>query len=169
MRRLWTLGISALLLGSLAIGPAAAQEEGEEPEQEVEQPMEEGAAEEAGEGEEMAGQEGWIAPSVVEHEIKDPEKCLACHKTGMMDATVVPDNHQGRPDATCMWCHGPEAEVQTTAPAAMGHELEGKHSCLQCHLPGALGEDEATPVPASHEGRDEEFCTLCHGPETKAE
>lgn len=148
MRHLWTLGISALLLGSLAIGPAVAQEEGEEPE-----PV----------------QEGWIAPSVVEHEIKDPEKCLACHKTGMMDATVVPDDHQGRPDATCMWCHGPEAEVQTTAPATMGHELEGKHACLQCHLPGALGEDDATPVPASHEGREEEFCTLCHGPETKAE
>lgn len=162
MERLWTLGICALLLGSLAVGPAVAQdEEAEEPEQE--EPMEEAA-----EGEEMAGQAGWVAPSIVEHEIKDPEKCLACHKTGMMDATVVPDDHAGRPDATCMWCHGPEAEVQTTAPASMGHELEGRHACLQCHLPGALEED-ATPIPASHEGREEEFCTLCHGPEAEGE
>lgn len=147
MRRLWTLGISALLLGSLAIGPAVAQEE--EP-QEQEQEAE------------VVDPTGWTPPGPVEHEIKDPNKCLACHKTGMMDAPVVPEDHMDRPDEACMWCHGPEADVQTTEPATMGHELDGKHACLQCHRTGV--DEESPDVPASHEGRTDEYCTLCHSP-----
>lgn len=160
MNRLWTMAICALLFVGLAAGPAAAQEE-EQQQEEQEQVMDE-AEEEAEPAGETVPQTGWTPPVAVEHEIKDPGKCLACHKTGMMDAPVVPDTHMDRPDATCMWCHGPEAEVQTTEPAAMGHELDGKHTCLQCHRGGV--DEEAPDVPASHEGRTDEYCTLCHSP-----
>jgi hypothetical protein len=112
-----------------------------------------------------AAQEGdaaWVAPLAVQHALEGRAQCLMCHAGGIMEAPVVPTSHVDRPNDTCMWCHGPGADVQTTAPPAIPHPLEGRDKCLVCHF----SEDakDAPQVPASHAGRTEQFCALCHRP-----
>lgn len=134
----WKIGILVLLTGALVPGTLAAQEA-------------------------EAGEEGeWTVPPAMTHDLEGRSNCLMCHKTGMMDAQAVPESHTDRTNVTCLWCHAPDAAVQTTAPSSITHDLEGKHACLTCHRAGTM---EDTPdVPANHEGRTDEFCTLCHTP-----
>lgn len=99
-------------------------------------------------------------PVVVTHDLEGRSACLACHSGAMEAIPGVPDTHADRPDETCLWCHAADAEIQTTAPNTIAHDLEGRSACLMCHAAGAM---EAIPdVPASHEGRADQFCTLCH-------
>jgi hypothetical protein len=101
-------------------------------------------------------------PSVVTHDLEGRSACLACHSGAMEAIPSVTETHTGRPDETCLWCHAADAAIQTTAPKAITHDLEGRSACLMCHAAGAM---EAIPdVPASHEGRADQFCTLCHQP-----
>jgi hypothetical protein len=101
-------------------------------------------------------------PVVMTHDLEGRSACLACHGGAMEAIVAAPETHTGRPDATCLWCHAADAGIQTTAPNAITHDLEGRSACLMCHAAGAM---EAIPdVPASHEGRGDEFCTLCHQP-----
>ncbi len=101
-------------------------------------------------------------PVVVSHDLEGRSACLACHGGAMEAIPAVPESHAGRPDETCLWCHAADATIQTTEPNAIAHDLEGRAACLMCHAAGAM---EAIPdVPASHEGRTDQFCTLCHQP-----
>ena len=129
----WKLGVCALLL-SLAAGNAAAQED----------------------------QAAWVAPRAVQHALEGRDQCLMCHAGGIMEAPAVPVSHVDRPNDTCMWCHAPSADVQTTAPPVIPHKLEGRDKCLMCHLSETM--KEVPQVPASHAGRTESFCSLCHTP-----
>lgn len=144
MNRLWTVTILALSLGVLGVGRATAQEEeAEEP-----TPTEEALA-------------GWVTPPAVEHELEGRHACLTCHADGAEGATVVPQNHVDRTNDTCLWCHSPEADVQTMKPVSIPHDIEKKSSCMMCHKTGAM---DSPKVPASHAGRTNEWCTLCHRP-----
>jgi hypothetical protein len=139
MRYLRTIGIGALLLGTLGAGRAAAQDVAAEPEKKE-----------------------WMAPLVVAHPLEGRAQCLMCHAGGIMEAPAVPSTHVDRPNDTCLWCHAPEADVQTTAPSAIPHALEGRDSCLTCHFSETV--KEVPQLPANHAGRTEGFCTLCHSP-----
>lgn len=102
-----------------------------------------------------------VDPPVVQHDLEGRAACLACHGGAMEAIPGVPETHTSRTDETCLWCHAADATIRTTEPTAIAHELEGRSACLMCHLAGAM---EAVPdVPASHEGRKDQFCTLCHG------
>ncbi|NIR44756.1 MAG: hypothetical protein GWN99_10660 [Gemmatimonadetes bacterium] len=103
-------------------------------------------------------QEGWKTPPVIAHGVEGQEDCAMCHNPegGMMPA---PENHKGRPNETCLMCHAEDAAVQTTAPTAIPHGLEGQEDCGMCH-----GAEGMKPMPADHEGRDNQYCTLCHKP-----
>lgn len=140
MSRLATVGIWALLLGSLGIGGATAQEEPE-------------------------AEEAWTPPVKVEHELEGRNQCLMCHAGGIKEAPAVPVNHVDRPNETCMWCHAPDADVQTIEPTPIPHKMEGRSGCLMCHLSETV--KEVPQVPATHAGRTEEYCTLCHAPAKK--
>ena len=99
-------------------------------------------------------------PAVVTHDLEGRSACLACHGGAMEAIPSVPETHTGRPDETCVWCHAADAQIQTTDPKTIPHDLEGRSACLMCHAAGAM---EAIPdVPATHEGRADQFCTLCH-------
>jgi hypothetical protein len=74
----------------------------------------------------------------------------------------APANHAERPNEICLGCHAADAAVQTTAPAAMSHPLEGRDNCMMCHTAGAM--EPVPDAPADHEGRDNQYCTLCHAP-----
>ena len=101
-------------------------------------------------------------PTVVSHELENRGACMMCHSGKLEAAPGVPESHAGRPDATCLWCHAPDAAVQTTEPTAIPHDLEGRSSCLICHTAGKM---EAVPdVPEDHAERTDEFCALCHSP-----
>ena len=136
MSRLRTIGICALLLGILGAGRAAAQE-----------PDTTGAR---------------VVPRPVQHALEGRAACLLCHAGGVQEAPAVPVSHVDRPNETCMWCHAPDAAVQTTAPPVIPHALEGRSKCLMCHLSETM--KEVPQVPASHAGRTETFCSLCHTP-----
>ena len=146
MRRLLTAGACALFLAILGTGSAAAQDV-----------VQDTTA--------QAAQAAWTVPLKVSHELEGRSECLMCHAGGVQEAPAVPVSHVDRTNETCMWCHAPDADVQTTAPAAITHQMEGRSRCLMCHLSETL--KEVPQVPASHAGRTEGFCTLCHVPGEK--
>ncbi len=101
-------------------------------------------------------------PKAVAHDLEGRAQCLMCHKAGAMEPPPdVPASHAERPDETCMWCHGPGAAMLTKDANAMAHDLEGRAQCLMCHS-GAMPNIPAPPE--DHEGRGNEYCTLCHSP-----
>ena len=102
-------------------------------------------------------QEGWVTPPAVPHELEGRDNCLMCHQAGGLKP--VPENHAERPNEACLWCHAGDAAVQTTAPPAIAHDLEGRADCTMCHQEGGM-----KPAPADHEGRDKQYCQLCHKP-----
>lgn len=103
-------------------------------------------------------------PKAVEHDLAGKAQCLMCHKAGVMEPVPdVPASHADRPDATCLWCHGPDAAMLTKDASAIPHDLEGKAQCTMCHS-GAMPNIPGTP--ADHEGRGIEYCQLCHKPAT---
>ena len=143
MSRRWTIGICTLSLAVLAAGQVVAQE--------VEQDTTSATA--------------WMVPLKVTHELEGRSQCLMCHAGGVQEAPAVPTSHVDRPDESCMWCHAPDADVQTITPPPTSHKLEGRSRCLMCHLSETL--KEVPQVPANHAGRTEGFCTLCHAPDKK--
>ena len=106
----------------------------------------------------FAWQEGWVTPPAMPHGVEGQEQCLMCHNPegGMMPA---PEGHKDLPVESCLWCHATDAAVQTTAPPAMPHAVEGQENCTMCHVEGGV-----KPPPADHVGRDKQYCTLCHSP-----
>lgn len=108
--------------------------------------------------------DGWTTPPPMEHQLEKRQNCVMCHAGGgvIPNVPVMPENHKGRPNEVCLLCHGSDAEVQTVVPKTIPHELEERGECLTCHQAGA--KEDATDVPASHEGRKNEFCVLCHQP-----
>lgn len=45
-------------------------------------------------------------------------------------------------------------------PPVVPHALEGRDNCMMCHKAGAM--EPVPDAPADHEGRDNQYCTLCH-------
>lgn len=140
MRGLMTVGICGLWLVIPGAGRAAAQEE-------------------------VQDTTAWTVPSKVEHELEGRGQCLMCHAGGVKEAPAVPVSHVDRPDETCIWCHAPDADVQTIAPSSIPHKMEERGRCLMCHLSETL--KNVPQVPATHAGRTEQHCTLCHFPAEK--
>ncbi len=99
-------------------------------------------------------------PKVMSHDLAGRENCLMCHSGTMPNVPGVPASHAERPNEICQWCHAPDAEMLTKDPKTVSHELEGRDNCLMCHKAGAM---EAVPdAPASHEGREIKWCSMCH-------
>lgn len=100
-------------------------------------------------------------PTVVSHDLAGKENCVMCHSGAMEGIPAQPAGHEGRALDTCLLCHAADAEMQTSAASAPPHDLAGKEACSMCHS-GAM---EGMPAaPASHEGRVDDSCTLCHVP-----
>jgi hypothetical protein len=100
-------------------------------------------------------------PPVMAHDAAGREQCLMCHTAGAMEAVPdAPASHEGRPVETCLMCHAPDSPIQTADPTPIPHDLEGRDNCLMCHTPGAM--EPVPDTPASHEGWDAKYCTLCH-------
>jgi len=100
-------------------------------------------------------------PPVMGHDAAGREQCMMCHTAGAMEAVPdAPASHEGRAVETCLMCHAADSPVQTADPKPIPHPLEGRDNCAMCHTAGAM---EAVPdTPASHEGWDVKYCTLCH-------
>jgi hypothetical protein len=98
-------------------------------------------------------------PPAMSHTAQGRANCLMCHSGNMPNVPGVPASHAERPNETCLWCHAPDAAIQTAEPPAIPHTLQGRANCMMCHS-GAM---QAVPgVPDDHEGRDVKYCTMCH-------
>jgi hypothetical protein len=75
----------------------------------------------------------------------------------------APASHADRPNETCQWCHAADSPMLTTDPTVTPHPVEGREQCMMCHKAGAM--EPVPDAPASHEGRDNQYCLLCHKPE----
>jgi hypothetical protein len=51
----------------------------------------------------------------------------------------------------------------TQDPEPVSHDLEGRAQCQMCHG-GTMPNIPASPE--DHEGRSNDYCTLCHSPPT---
>jgi len=106
-------------------------------------------------------QEGWKTPPAMSHSAEGRAECLMCHKAGAMEPVPdAPASHAEFSNDICVMCHAPDAAVQTTAPPAISHSLEGRDDCMMCHKAGAM--EPVPDAPAGHEGIDTKWCTLCH-------
>jgi len=102
-------------------------------------------------------------PKPVSHDIAGREQCMMCHKAGAMEPVPdAPANHADRTNDTCLWCHAQDSPMLTADATAVPHPLEGRDQCMMCHKAGAM--EPVPDAPASHEGRDNKYCTLCHKP-----
>lgn len=90
------------------------------------------------------------------HPIAGQEQCLTCHAF-----QTLPADHEGRPEASCAFCHPESADAEpVAAPPTTPHPTEGREQCLTCHA--------ANTLSAGHEGRPEASCTTCHPAEEPA-
>jgi hypothetical protein len=100
-------------------------------------------------------------PPAVKHELTGRDNCMMCHAVGVMEKVPdVPADHAGRGNETCLWCHAPNAAMQTRTPKPIDHTLEGRSNCLMCHKEGAMPGVPA--APADHAGRENTTCQMCH-------
>jgi hypothetical protein len=102
-------------------------------------------------------------PPAVPHDLAGRDQCLMCHTAGAMDPVPdAPASHEGRVNGQCLWCHATDSPMLTVPPKVIPHALEGMDQCLMCHTPGAM--EPVPDAPASHEGRTNEVCSMCHQP-----
>jgi mono/diheme cytochrome c family protein len=99
---------------------------------------------------------------LIVHPTAGLENCLACH--GPTAARPFATDHPWSTNATCATCHKPGAAAPLTVSASplgspVTHPLQGLPGCAACHKPSGPG-----PLPASHVGRPESFCAICHAP-----
>jgi hypothetical protein len=112
----------------------------------------------------------WVAPVLaqsrpkpVSHDVAGRDQCMMCHKAGAMEPVPdAPASHNDRPNETCLWCHAQDSPMLTADATPIPHALEGRDQCMMCHKAGAM--EPVPDAPASHEGRDVKYCTLCHKP-----
>jgi hypothetical protein len=92
--------------------------------------------------------------------------CNDCHKGVQKPEYKCGNCHQPPPNhftEKCESCHTPEGWQQSAATTVarspkIPHPLEGRDNCLQCHDPAG----QIKPAPASHQGRTNSQCRLCH-------
>ena len=96
----------------------------------------------------------------VRHTLTGLGSCGTCHKPS--GPGPLPANHLGRPEAFCTLCHQPAPVVPSPTPQptpvpAITHTLTGYQDCVLCHGPSGV-----RPFTASHAGRANDTCLLCH-------
>lgn len=124
----------------------------------------------------------------IPHTLVGRADCLFCHEDGVGGATVIPDDHAGRTNDTCVGCHqvsaeaaevaptttpsGPPTPTPLPAPTAIIHpELTGESTCASCHAD--LDDEQQAQVVTDwqdsiHAERDV-GCAACHGGDPNAE
>ncbi len=104
-----------------------------------------------------------IAPPLMPHPEETEgtpfEDCAACHGAGVGDAPIMPTDHQELDNEDCEICH--TAGVVAGPPIPHPEEREGTpfEDCVFCHRAGLVG---APLLPADHQARDNQDCSLCH-------
>jgi hypothetical protein len=96
-------------------------------------------------------------PMTVPHTLNDRGACSDCHAEGGIKPLLA--DHEGRADDSCTGCHlpGVEETAPIVAAAKIGHTLDGRDLCLNCHA-----EDRIKPAPEDHLDRAADTCIGCH-------
>jgi hypothetical protein len=100
-----------------------------------------------------------IPPLTSFHPLTQIQKCLDCHgPDGIAGVKKIPPDHSGIPGSVCQLCHKPPLESAIKAMCRIPHDTN-RTNCLACHGKGIAG---AAKIPATHSGRTNETCMLCH-------
>ncbi len=102
-----------------------------------------------------------LAAAVVPHRIEGWQECSFCHGEGRL--TPLAGGHKDTTDDQCLRCHD-AVETPPSVTRTMLDHSDVKGGCTSCHSEGRLA-----PLPASHEGRTDVTCSLCHDPAQKKE
>lgn len=114
-----------------------------------------------------AGMPG-IPQAPASHDGRTNELCLACHTGAGKGQAPTPIPPPATPPVTSTQPGGAQAPTTTpvltpppvqAGPPAVPHPTEGRSACSACHESGLAG---ATKTPASHSGRTNDMCLLCH-------
>ncbi|MDD5191251.1 MAG: cytochrome c3 family protein [Dehalococcoidales bacterium] len=97
---------------------------------------------------------GSTAPEIP-HSLQIAE-CSSCH--GLTGIKPYPANHAAYNDTICALCHSVGATHVPLTTISIPHNTQGFADCLSCHN-GATGK---WPVSATHVGRTNATCTVCH-------
>jgi hypothetical protein len=119
----------------------------------------------------------------IPHSLVGRAECLECHGAGVAGAPLVPEKMADLSEGHCLLCHWPlgtpvllvngsvedgtpappvlivGTEEASKVPPTIPHELTGRSDCIECHG-GQIS--EIPSLLASHEGRTEQQCTVCH-------
>jgi hypothetical protein len=106
-------------------------------------------------------QEEAAKPPVMSHTADGRDNCMMCHSGKMEGMKAAPENHAGRENDSCLLCHSADSPLQTAEAPMMKHTAEGKDNCMMCHS-GKMPNIAAAP----HEGVDQQYCGLCHKPQS---
>ncbi|MBI2831742.1 MAG: c-type cytochrome, partial [Chloroflexi bacterium] len=99
--------------------------------------------------------------SEVTHSTSGLTDCLVCHAPS--SPMPFKADHPWSTNETCSSCHKQAAVIKSFAPSTGGfgspvtHSVSGLGSCSACHNQGGTAR-----FPASHAGRPDSFCLLCH-------
>lgn len=94
---------------------------------------------------------------VIAHRAKGREACTTCHADNQI--APLPADHAGRSDRVCLICH---TKTVASVPA-IAHDTQSKSMCSGCHaVPPATSIANIPGLPASHGGRNDKMCPVCH-------
>lgn len=96
---------------------------------------------------------GPVIPHPEEREGTPFEDCVFCHSSGLVNAPLMPTDHQAHDNEDCSLCHG----TAGLAPPGIPHVRE--RTCADCHRTGAYG---AHLLPPDHQSFGDEDCFACH-------
>lgn len=115
-------------------------------------------------------------PPVIPHPLQGRDDCLACHRTGLGGAPVVPADHQGRTSATCRGCHQPAASAAgeqpliLPTPVTFVKQVASTSSCVECHKTLATAQAKVVQDwESSIHSQRGVSCTDCHGGDPNAQ
>jgi mono/diheme cytochrome c family protein len=100
------------------------------------------------------------AAKAITHPTAGLEDCLACH--GPTALKPFRADHPWSTNATCATCHKSGAATSFPVSASplgspVTHSLQGLPACSGCHT-----QSGPAAFPASHVGRPDSFCAICH-------
>jgi hypothetical protein len=100
-----------------------------------------------------------IPPLRSSHPLNQIQNCLSCHgPEGITGVVRMPSDHAKISGTICQLCHKPPLDSALKAMRRIPHD-QNRPGCLMCH---GKSLERFAKGPASHTGRTNETCLLCH-------
>lgn len=107
-------------------------------------------------------------PPLIPHPLEGRDACLGCHESGVAGAPQVPEDHAGRTNDICRYCHQPAAATSPAAEATSPTStVVAPTTTATVAVQPTSTSATATPTPAGpppvpHTLQGRENCLECH-------